>query len=594
MARTRLAVTPLEDRVVPAGTVSEQIIVDQFGWRADARGRSSLFADPINGQNARRHLRPGCDVPGPPGVATTPSSTPARCRSGTPARRTARPATGSGPATSPPLTTPGEYYVYDPANDRRSFAFRLDDDLFNDVLKTSVRTFYYQRSGHRHLAAARRQLDHAATTSARTGHPGASSAPAPAGVAGSRPRRVRRVVRRGGLQQVRPVHHRRVVEPAQRVRVEPGRVPATTGTSPRAATAAGHPRRAQVGARLAAAGCSCPTARCMNRVAQRHLQRRQLRPATDTQPRYYTAATTWATASFAASLAHAAHVFARGTTRLRGDPAARPPRTRGRTCAATPAMTPRAAATAGSGWPPPTPGPNANGDRRAPRPRRGRAVQDHRHRRVQDLLRGQLQERPARPENGHHPLLDGPAFDAIRRRPTSTAPASPTPPRSGANAHDRQRDQDRSASNHRRLAHAAASTTTGPTPTAGSCGTGTTRGAPTSSRRVGQPAVYAIKLNVSPADTAKYRRGRRGVPALLPRPQPALVHVPQQHGGRRADEPRRRTRCRWRSTTRGSADGSALYDGANSTYGPAPGYLVGGPNQFFSRPWIAPPGGSRR
>jgi hypothetical protein len=38
-------------------------------------------------------------------------------------------------------------------------------------------------------------------------------------------------------------------------------------------------------------------------------------------------------------------------------------------------------------------------------------------------------------------------------------------------------------------------------------------------------------------------------------------------------------------------DGSPLYDGATSAYGPAPGYLEGGPNQFFSVSWVAPPYG---
>ena len=38
-------------------------------------------------------------------------------------------------------------------------------------------------------------------------------------------------------------------------------------------------------------------------------------------------------------------------------------------------------------------------------------------------------------------------------------------------------------------------------------------------------------------------------------------------------------------------DGSPLYDGKNSRYGPAPGYLAGGPNKFFSVDWIRPPFG---
>ena len=38
------------------------------------------------------------------------------------------------------------------------------------------------------------------------------------------------------------------------------------------------------------------------------------------------------------------------------------------------------------------------------------------------------------------------------------------------------------------------------------------------------------------------------------------------------------------------ADGSALYDGPNSTFGPAPGFVVGGPNQFYSG-GVTPPTG---
>jgi hypothetical protein len=38
-------------------------------------------------------------------------------------------------------------------------------------------------------------------------------------------------------------------------------------------------------------------------------------------------------------------------------------------------------------------------------------------------------------------------------------------------------------------------------------------------------------------------------------------------------------------------DKSPLYDGTNSLYGPAPGYVVGGPNKFFGVSWIAPPYG---
>lgn len=38
-------------------------------------------------------------------------------------------------------------------------------------------------------------------------------------------------------------------------------------------------------------------------------------------------------------------------------------------------------------------------------------------------------------------------------------------------------------------------------------------------------------------------------------------------------------------------DGSALYDGASSQFGQAPGYLAGGPDAGFDVSWIAPPHG---
>ena len=45
------------------------------------------------------------------------------------------------------LTTPGEYYVFDNTTNQKSFPFRIDEDVYNNVLKAAVRTFYYQRAG---------------------------------------------------------------------------------------------------------------------------------------------------------------------------------------------------------------------------------------------------------------------------------------------------------------------------------------------------------------------------------------------------------------------------------------------------------------
>ena len=44
------------------------------------------------------------------------------------------------------VTSPGEYYVYDSANDSRSATFEIGDDVYDDILKAAFRTFLYQRS----------------------------------------------------------------------------------------------------------------------------------------------------------------------------------------------------------------------------------------------------------------------------------------------------------------------------------------------------------------------------------------------------------------------------------------------------------------
>jgi len=45
------------------------------------------------------------------------------------------------------FTTHGEYYVYDPVNELGSYPFLIAEDVYAEVLKLAVRTFYYQRCG---------------------------------------------------------------------------------------------------------------------------------------------------------------------------------------------------------------------------------------------------------------------------------------------------------------------------------------------------------------------------------------------------------------------------------------------------------------
>jgi hypothetical protein len=43
------------------------------------------------------------------------------------------------------LTTPGSYYVFDAANNTGSFRFEIGDNVYEEVLKQALRTFFYQR-----------------------------------------------------------------------------------------------------------------------------------------------------------------------------------------------------------------------------------------------------------------------------------------------------------------------------------------------------------------------------------------------------------------------------------------------------------------
>jgi len=45
------------------------------------------------------------------------------------------------------ITTPGSYYVYDTLRGKASYRFEISDSVYNNVLKTAMRTYYYQRCG---------------------------------------------------------------------------------------------------------------------------------------------------------------------------------------------------------------------------------------------------------------------------------------------------------------------------------------------------------------------------------------------------------------------------------------------------------------
>jgi endoglucanase len=129
-----------------ASEISEQIIIDQFGWRSNATKKVAIFSNPVHGQNARSTYIPGEEF-----EIRRVIDDVTVYKNKTMIWNNGETDSFSGDQVwwgdFSDFTVPGEYYIYDPANDVRSYPFELRNDIYNDILKSSVRAFYYQRCG---------------------------------------------------------------------------------------------------------------------------------------------------------------------------------------------------------------------------------------------------------------------------------------------------------------------------------------------------------------------------------------------------------------------------------------------------------------
>ncbi len=132
-------------RAQDAKKVTEQIMVDQFGFRPQSE-KIIIFASPQQGQNAGTKYTP-------PAQATV-----RREQGGATVLTVELKPWGGGQtdrtsgdkvwyADISHLQAPGTYYVYDAKNRVRSYSFRIADDVYVPVLKAAVRAYFYQRCG---------------------------------------------------------------------------------------------------------------------------------------------------------------------------------------------------------------------------------------------------------------------------------------------------------------------------------------------------------------------------------------------------------------------------------------------------------------
>lgn len=125
--------------------VSEFIVVDQFGYLPDAQ-KIAVIRDPQTGYDADKSFTPG-ETLSLVNLSTGEvvlSAAPGRWNSGATD-------TSSGDKAwwfdFSSVTTPGTYAVVDSSNNVRSPGFKIGADVYKPVLKEAFRTFFYQRAG---------------------------------------------------------------------------------------------------------------------------------------------------------------------------------------------------------------------------------------------------------------------------------------------------------------------------------------------------------------------------------------------------------------------------------------------------------------
>lgn len=143
-------VWPLFTYSSPTTTV-EFIKIDQFGYRQTAE-KVAVISDPQNGYNAALSFNPGTSY------EVRDWYTDAIVHTGNiQVWNSGATHTQSGDKVwwydFSTLTTPGDYYIFDPINNVGSYQFRICNSIYLEVLKQSLRMFYYQRCGAAKLSA---------------------------------------------------------------------------------------------------------------------------------------------------------------------------------------------------------------------------------------------------------------------------------------------------------------------------------------------------------------------------------------------------------------------------------------------------------
>ncbi len=121
------------------------VVVDQFGYRPEAE-KIAVIRDPVVGFDSGDSFTPGS------AYAVVDAVSGARVFTGSPRQWNGGATDGSSGDRAwwfdfSSVTTPGKYYVLDIEQGVRSFDFHIAPDVYREVLRQALRTFFYQRAG---------------------------------------------------------------------------------------------------------------------------------------------------------------------------------------------------------------------------------------------------------------------------------------------------------------------------------------------------------------------------------------------------------------------------------------------------------------
>jgi hypothetical protein len=565
---------------VAADEVSTQIAIDQFGWLPGAR-KVAIFAEAVQGQNAGRAFRPGPDFV----VRREPDNTVVyrgRLKPWNSGRVSELAGDRVWHADFSEVRALGTYHLDDPANHVRSFSFCISEDVYRTVLRDSVRTFYYQRSGTPITEKYGGKWHH------RGGHLGPNQDRAArysqGGKALGQPRDLLGGwFDAGDLNKYVPYLEATLFDLLWAYELNPGvfaddtNIPESGNGVPDLLDEVKWELDWLLKMQDADGGV-------FNRVAGRSFDNGTDPPGSDKQPRFYTAKTTWATATAAASFAHAARVFERFDRDFPGysERLLAAARRCWEYLEAHPEMDP-ADGTDGDATLAATPASsNRNADRRSRVYAAAELFKSLGEPGFKAYVDRWATDVAATSENGLHPLGSSHQVDPLNHLTltqalfvyATTKNASPnvTGPFKDALA---------------RTAEALRAATGGPDDPylAYHYADHYCWGSNQCKGRWGRVLLMTMALRQNAPRHGAYREIIAGYLHFIHGRNPLAFCFLTNMGHAGGD------RCVTEIFHQWFRDGSPLYDGTNSRYGPAPGYLAGGPNKFFSVDWIRPPYG---